>query len=68
MTITSDAPSSSATASRNVVGEDEAKELYLGYSVPGAGEPLFQAASSRVVPGTVSERSGSAGGAVRTKA
>src|SRR4029077_11340862 len=28
----------------NVVGEDEAKELYLGYSVPGAGEPLFQAA------------------------
>jgi non-heme chloroperoxidase len=25
----------------NVVGEDEAKELYLGYSVPGAGEPLF---------------------------
>jgi len=25
----------------NEVGEDEAKELYLGYSVPGAGEPLF---------------------------
>jgi pimeloyl-ACP methyl ester carboxylesterase len=23
----------------NAVGEDEAKELYLGYSVPGAGEP-----------------------------
>jgi len=22
-------------------GEDEAKELYLGYSVPGPGEPLF---------------------------
>src|SRR5262245_59775461 len=30
----------------NAVGEDEAKELYLGYSVPGAGEPLFQAASA----------------------
>src|SRR5262249_13850034 len=27
----------------NVVGEDEAKELSLGYSVAGAGEPLFQA-------------------------
>src|SRR5262245_18702690 len=24
-----------------VVGEDEAKELHLGYSVAGAGEPLF---------------------------
>jgi hypothetical protein len=32
----------------NAVGEDEAKELYLGYSVPGAGEPLFQAASAIV--------------------
>jgi pimeloyl-ACP methyl ester carboxylesterase len=34
----------------NVVGEDEAKELYLGYSVPGAGEPLFQAASANLNP------------------
>ena len=36
----------------NAVGEDEAKELYLGYSVPGAGEPLFQAASANVNPWT----------------
>ena len=36
----------------NVVGEDEAKELYLGYSVPGAGEPLFQAASANLDPWT----------------
>jgi non-heme chloroperoxidase len=34
----------------NLVGEDEAKELYLGYSVPGAGEPLFQAASANINP------------------
>jgi non-heme chloroperoxidase len=34
----------------NEVGEDEAKELYLGYSVAGAGEPLFQAASANVNP------------------
>ena len=34
----------------NVVGEDEAKELYLGYSVAGAGEPLFQAASANINP------------------
>ncbi|HEV2729937.1 MAG TPA: hypothetical protein VGV15_07880, partial [Terriglobales bacterium] len=27
-----------------------AKELYLGYSVPGAGEPLFQAASANLNP------------------
>ncbi len=32
------------------IGEDEAKELYLGYSVPGAGEPLFQAASANFNP------------------
>ena len=32
------------------IGEDEAKELYLGYSVPGAGEPLFQAASANLNP------------------
>ena len=36
----------------NVVGEDEAKELYLGYSVAGAGEPLFQAASANFNPWT----------------
>jgi non-heme chloroperoxidase len=36
----------------NEVGEDEAKELYLGYSVPGAGEPLFQAASANINPWT----------------
>jgi pimeloyl-ACP methyl ester carboxylesterase len=34
----------------NAVGENEAKELYLGYSVPGAGEPLFQAASANINP------------------
>jgi pimeloyl-ACP methyl ester carboxylesterase len=34
----------------NVVGENEAKELYLGYSVPGAGEPLFQAAAANLNP------------------
>jgi non-heme chloroperoxidase len=36
----------------NLVGEDEAKELYLGYSVAGAGEPLFQAASANINPWT----------------
>jgi len=34
----------------NAVGEDEAKELYLGYSVPGPGEPLFQAAVANFNP------------------
>ena len=34
----------------NAVGEDEAKELYLGYSVPGPGEPLFQAAAANLNP------------------
>jgi len=34
----------------NEVGEDEAKELYLGYSVPGAGEPLFQVAGANLNP------------------
>src|SRR5437016_5805806 len=34
----------------NAVGEDEAKELYDGYSVPGPGEPLFQAAAANVNP------------------
>ena len=36
----------------NAVGEDEAKELYLGYSVPGPGEPLFQAAAANLNPWT----------------
>jgi pimeloyl-ACP methyl ester carboxylesterase len=34
----------------NVVGEDEAKELYLGYSVATPGEALFQAASANLNP------------------
>jgi len=34
----------------NAVEEDEAKELYLGYSVPGPGEPLFQAAAANLNP------------------
>jgi non-heme chloroperoxidase len=34
----------------NAVGEDEAKELYLGHSVPGSGEALFQAASANLNP------------------
>jgi pimeloyl-ACP methyl ester carboxylesterase len=34
----------------NEVGEDEAKELYLGYSVPGTGEALFQAAAANINP------------------
>ena len=34
----------------NAVGEDEAKELYLGYSVPGPAEPLFQAAVANLNP------------------
>ena len=34
----------------NAVGEDEAKELHLGYSVPGVGEPLFRAASANLNP------------------
>src|SRR5246127_4994711 len=36
----------------NAVGEDEAKELYLGYSVAGPGEPLFQSASANINPWT----------------
>jgi non-heme chloroperoxidase len=36
----------------NVVGEDEAKELFESYSVPGAGEPLFQAAAANLNPWT----------------
>jgi pimeloyl-ACP methyl ester carboxylesterase len=34
----------------NAVDEDEAKELYLGYSVATPGEPLFQAASANFNP------------------
>jgi pimeloyl-ACP methyl ester carboxylesterase len=34
----------------NAVGEDEARELYLGYSVPGPAEPLFQAAAANFNP------------------
>jgi len=36
----------------NMLDEDEAKELYLGYSVPGPGEVLFQAASANLNPWT----------------
>jgi pimeloyl-ACP methyl ester carboxylesterase len=34
----------------NAVGEDDAKELYLGYSVPGPAKPLFQAAAANLNP------------------
>jgi non-heme chloroperoxidase len=34
----------------NAVSEDEAKELYESYSVPGPGQPLFQAAAANVNP------------------
>src|SRR5207237_8826321 len=34
----------------NAVDGEEAKELYLGYSVPGPGEPLFQAAAANFNP------------------
>jgi pimeloyl-ACP methyl ester carboxylesterase len=36
----------------NLLDEDEAKELYLGYSVPGPGEVLFQAATANLNPWT----------------
>ena len=36
----------------NAVDEDEAKALYETYSVPGPGEPLFQAASANLNPWT----------------
>lgn len=36
----------------NEVSEDEAKELYVTYSVPGSGVPLFQAASANLNPWT----------------
>ena len=34
----------------NAVSEEEAKELYAAYSVPGAGKPLFQAATANLNP------------------
>jgi pimeloyl-ACP methyl ester carboxylesterase len=34
----------------NLLDEDEAKELYLGYSVAGPGEVLFQAATANLNP------------------
>src|SRR5207249_9909383 len=36
----------------NAVSEEEAKKLYETYSVPGAGAPLFQAASANLNPWT----------------
>ena len=36
----------------NAVDEDEAKELYETYSVPGSGVPIFQAASANLNPWT----------------
>ena len=36
----------------NLLDEDEAKELYDGYSVPGPGEVLFQAATANLNPWT----------------
>ncbi|HEY2603642.1 MAG TPA: alpha/beta hydrolase [Thermoleophilaceae bacterium] len=34
----------------NAVGEDEAKELYETYAVPGSGKPVFQAAAENLNP------------------
>lgn len=34
----------------NAVDEDEAKELYATFAVPGSGEPIFQAAAANVNP------------------
>ena len=36
----------------NAVGEDEARELYETFAVPGSGVPLFQAASANLNPWT----------------
>jgi non-heme chloroperoxidase len=36
----------------NAVGEDEAKELYETYAVPGSGLPIFQAATANLNPWT----------------
>jgi esterase/lipase len=36
----------------NAVPEDEAKDLYETYSVPGSGAPIFQAATANLNPWT----------------
>ena len=36
----------------NAVSEDEAKDLYESYAVPGSGVPLFQAAFANINPWT----------------
>jgi pimeloyl-ACP methyl ester carboxylesterase len=36
----------------NAVGEDEARQLYEAYAVPGSGEPLFQEAAANLNPWT----------------
>jgi non-heme chloroperoxidase len=36
----------------NALGEDEAKDLYENFHVPGAGAPLFQAATANLNPWT----------------
>jgi len=36
----------------NAVDEDEAKELYETYAVPGSGTPIFQAAAANINPWT----------------
>jgi pimeloyl-ACP methyl ester carboxylesterase len=36
----------------NAVSEEEAKELYETYAVPGSGEPIFQAAAANLNPWT----------------
>jgi non-heme chloroperoxidase len=36
----------------NAVSEDEAKELYTTFAVPGSGIPLFQAATANLNPWT----------------
>jgi esterase/lipase len=36
----------------NAVDEEQAKKLYAEYSVPGSGEPIFQAAAANLNPWT----------------
>jgi pimeloyl-ACP methyl ester carboxylesterase len=36
----------------NAVGEEEAKELYANFAVPGSGTPIFQAAAANLNPWT----------------
>jgi pimeloyl-ACP methyl ester carboxylesterase len=36
----------------NAVPEDEAKQLYETFAVPGSGEPIFQAAAANLNPWT----------------